>query len=97
MLASTMQFSNNQPSPTKPPGHIRNSTRLVSCTEANSRSLRTQQRARQATSKTTFHAEAVLASHQGLNRIANVPPMSNRHRTLADEPASDRKAVRSAP
>jgi hypothetical protein len=49
MLASTMQFSNNQPSPTQPPASHRQPREAVSMSEENSRSLRTQQRARQTT------------------------------------------------
>ena len=65
MLASTMQFSNNQPSPTRHPEQSGPHETGLPCTEVNSRSLRTQQRARQALSMIAFHAEAVLAPHQG--------------------------------
>ena len=36
-----------------------------------------------------FHAEAVLTVPNRSCRIVNVPPMSNQHRTFADELASD--------
>ena len=80
MLASTVQFSNNDQPPITPGQH-------PECTGAGNRrpSLTaapsdTQQRARhRSPSEATFHAEAVLVIPQeNLCRIVNVPPMSNR-------------------
>ena len=65
MLASTMQFSNNQPSPTPPTPPGTGTTGLVfHALRRTHRSLRTQQRARQVISEVAFHAEAVLAPPQ---------------------------------
>jgi len=76
MLASTVQFSNNDQS------HTLNTPKSASSeagTETTvNRSLRTQQRARHSQSQRAFHAEAVLTSGLFLCRIVNVPPMSNR-------------------
>jgi hypothetical protein len=84
MLASTMQFSNNEPSPTytlRQEGF--SETGFVCPTEeTNHRSLRTQQRARPDPLQSPFHAEAVLEDFCWPCRIVNVPPMSNHHGTF---------------
>ncbi len=84
MLASTMQFSNNEPSPTPTPHHeeLQPAWPLPHTRKPHSRSLRTQQRApHPPRSDPTFHTpeEAVLARPSPSRcRIANVPPTSNR-------------------
>ena len=100
ILASTMQFSSNDPSPTNHPHNAGFDETGPSFTPegTNTRSLRTQQRARPTRNPDAFHAEAVLAPRSPVCRIVNVPPMSNQHRTCADVLASDRPwPVRSAP
>src|SRR4051794_36197870 len=63
MLASTVQFSSNDQSPAFNAHCVVHGAGRSK--EQGCRSLRTQQRARQVTSRIAFHAEAVLASHQG--------------------------------
>jgi len=85
MLASTVQFSNNDQPPITPgttrsslgPAYRRTGIKPVPSD--------TQQRARHSRSRSDFHAEAVLTEPNQPCRIVNVPPMSNQHRTLADE------------
>src|SRR6478609_4066578 len=98
MLASTVQFSNNDQPPITPSED--------ECTGAGNRRSRlnepvpsdTQQRARPDQPDPVFHAEAVLTKPCSSCRIVNVPPMSNHRRTFADVVASDRaNSVRSAP
>ena len=79
MLASTVQFSNNDQPPTTPnhPGP----SSLGPATEGRAALAPsdTQQRARHPQpAPHPFHAEAVLMNPQKLCRIVNVPPMSNR-------------------
>ncbi len=75
MLASTVQFSNNDQPPTTP--SLQTSSlgpdqkAAISAVPSD-----TQQRARPDRSLTTFHAEAVLAVINLSCRIVNVPPMS---------------------
>lgn len=75
MLASTVQFSNNDQPPTTP--SLQTSSlgpdQKAAMTAVPSD---TQQRARPDRSITTFHAEAVLAVTNLSCRIVNVPPMS---------------------
>ncbi len=92
MLASTVQFSNNDQPPTTPRPNIPSS--LGPATEEadqTGRSLRHPTACpAQPTHDLAFHAEAVLAKPSNpLCRIVNVPPMSNQHQTFADELASD--------
>lgn len=97
MLASTVQFSNNDQPPITPP--LRASS-LGPATEGNLAAIPsdTQQRARHDRPSPTFHAEAVLVKNNLSCRIVNVPPMSNHRRTFADVVASDQASlVRSAP
>jgi hypothetical protein len=97
MLASTVQFSNNDQPPITPPLQA---SSLGPATEGSLTAIPsdTQQRARPDRSPTTFHAEAVLAVIDLSCRIVNVPPMSNQHRTFAGVLASDpENRVRSAP
>jgi hypothetical protein len=95
MLASTVQFSNNDQPPITP---IRRPGSLGPATEGDHTAVPsdTQQRARHnPTRSPTFHAEAVLVNNQTLLcRIVNVPPMSNHRRTFADVVASDRTEAR---
>ena len=97
MLASTVQFSNND----QPPVTTHSRGFLpVPATEGDLTAVPsdTQQRARPDRSLTTFHAEAVLAVSYLSCRIVNVPPMSNHRRTFADVVASGQpKLTRSAP
>jgi hypothetical protein len=88
MLASTVQFSNNDQPPITPPLQV---SALGPATEGDLTAIPsdTQQRARPDRSSTTFHAEAVLAVINQPCRIVNVPPMSNQHRTFAGVLASD--------
>ena len=87
MLASTVQFSNNDQPPITPP--LRASS-LGPATEGNLAAIPsdTQQRARHDRPSPTFHAEAVLVKNNLSCRIVNVPPMSNHRRTFADEMVS---------
>lgn len=98
MLASTVQFSNNDQPPTTPPlpGEFTGAgNRRTTMTAVPSD---TQQRARPDRSLPTFHAEAVLVKNNLSCRIVNVPPMSNQHRTFAGVLASDpENRVRNAP
>ena len=99
MLASTVQFSNNdQPptTPTLPRSSLGPATRRHRPQSAPSD---TQQRAQPDSSTLTFHAEAVLVTTNPSHRIVNVPPMSHQHRTYADVLASDqpRKTSKNAP
>lgn len=101
MLASTVQFSNNDQPPTTPrhtsrvhwgrqpkkqPHHGRSLRHPTACPTPS-------------IPRTVFHAEAVLTvPADRMCRIVNVPPMSNQHQTFADELASDQASlVRSAP
>ena len=100
MLASTVQFSNNDQPPITPTTH---GEFTGAGTEGRpyGRTLRTQQRARHPhrSSSLSTPRRAVLADrHDRPCRIINVPPMSNQHRTFADVLASDQpKPVSSAP
>ena len=80
MLASTVQFSNNDQTPTYQPGTKPEQVRGTGTETTITRSLRTQQRARHTRSTNPFHAEAVLEEIHRVCRIVNVPPMSNRAR-----------------
>lgn len=88
MLASTVQFSNNDQPPITSP--IQASS-LGPATEGDHTAVPsdTQQRARPDLPSPTFHAEAVLVKNNLSCRIVNVPPMSNHRRTFADVVASD--------
>lgn len=97
MLASTVQFSNNDQPPITP---LRRTGSLGPATEGDHTAVPsdTQQRARPDLPSPTFHAEAVLVKNNLSCRIVNVPPMSNHRRTFADVVASDQASpVRSAP
>jgi hypothetical protein len=81
MLASTMQFSNNQHSKEQTYPFPENPTARPTPVPCNHPPRR---------SSTSDHTKPC--------RIVNVPPMSNQHRTFADELASDQaNPVRSAP
>lgn len=88
MLASTVQFSNNDQPPITP---LRRTGSLGPATEGDHTAVPsdTQQRARPDLPSPTFHAEAVLVKNNLSCRIVNVPPMSNHRRTFADVVASD--------
>ena len=99
MLASTVQFSNNDQPPITPHHQVRVHW---------GRHPRVIHSLRHPTACPTplptplpFHAEAVLGRQAGREcRIVNVPPLSNQHRTFADVLASDltpKGSVRSAP
>lgn len=97
MLASTVQFSNNDQPPITPslrtssPGPDQKDDHTAVPSD-------TQQRARHDQPDPVFHAEAVLTKPCSSCRIVNVPPMSNQHRTFAGVLASDQaNSVRSAP
>jgi hypothetical protein len=98
MLASTVQFSNNDQPPITPP--LRASS-LGPATKGHRHQPApsdTQQRARHSRSDPVFHAEAVLTRPYQPCRIVNVPPMSNHRQTDADVMASDQaNPVRNAP
>jgi hypothetical protein len=97
MLASTVQFSNNDQPPITPPLQV---SALGPATEGSLTAIPsdTQQRARPDQPVPVFHAEAVLTKPCSSCRIVNVPPMSNQHRTFAGVLASDQaNLVRSAP
>lgn len=97
MLASTVQFSNNDQPPITPPIQA-SSLGPDQKDDHTAAPSDTQQRARHNRSITTFHAEAVLVMTNLSCRIVNVPPMSNQHRTFAGVLASDQASlVRSAP
>ncbi len=82
MLASTMQFSNNDPSPTPTP-LTQGFSRSSSPTRGNnSHSLRTQQRARPDQFNSAFHTRSSTSASHWPCRIVNVPPMSNHHGTF---------------
>ena len=88
MLASTVQFSNNDQPPITPHHQVRVHW---------GRHPRVIHSLRHPTACPTplptplpFHAEAVLGRQAGqVCRIVNVPPSSNQHQTFADELASD--------
>ena len=90
MLASTVQFSNNDQPPITP-GHNRSSLGSASRGFIPSD---TQQRARPVpVRRSCFPRSEEQYSHAcdpDPGRIINVPPLSNQHRTFADELASDR-------
>ena len=90
MLASTVQFSNNDQPPITPPLQASSLGPASRRTDLTAVPSDTQQRARHDPSiHHRFHAEAVLAKRpQRPCRIVNVPPMSNQHRTFADVLAS---------
>ena len=90
MLASTVQFSNND----QPP--VTHHTRDASPGPATRRTSNTRTLRHPTTCPThspppvPFHAEAVPGREVGqVRRIINVPPMSNQHRTSADVLAPD--------
>lgn len=91
MLASTVQFSNNDQPPITP---LTNSE----CTGAGIPKEQTKTCPYPQTPNNVpdtinpvsdFHAEAVLTEPNQPCRIVNVPPMSNQHRTFAGVLASD--------
>ncbi len=87
MLASTMQFSNNQPSPTQQPTN-RPATTQGGLHVRGELTFPQDPTARPASHppEFAFHAEAVLANpHDATYRIVNVPPMSNRGVLLRKE------------
>jgi hypothetical protein len=87
MLASTVQFSNNDQPPITPPLQV---SALGPATEGDLTAIPsdTQQRARPDQPVYVFHAEAVLTKTCSSCRIVNVPPLSNHRRTFADEMVS---------
>ena len=92
MLASTVQFSNNDrsPAPHPPPGGPVPGP-APKGTRPGGRALR-HPTARPTPSPPAlpFHAEAVLRRPAGqVRRVVNVPPMSHQHRTCAGVLASD--------
>lgn len=90
MLASTVQFSNNDQPPTTPPLRASSLGPATEGTDSNEPvPSDTQQRARPDRPSPTFHAEAVLVKNNLSCRIVNVPPMSNQHRTFAGVLAPD--------
>ncbi len=100
MLASTVQFSNNDQPPITPPLNAASS--LGPATEG--RSFPQTPNSVPDRIPSGDHAFHALASSTcslrpvTSGRIINVPPMSNQHRTFADVLASDRASpVRSAP
>ncbi len=99
MLASTVQFSNNDQPPITP-GYHRSSLGSASRGFIPSD---TQQRARHSCCfpQRSTPRRAVLEGEDSHEcRIINVPPLSNQHQTFADELASDltpEGSVRSAP
>jgi hypothetical protein len=99
MLASTVQFSNNDQPPTTPPQPA-SSLGSAPKTQPSGHALRHPTACPTPSPlQLAFHAEAVLTTRAGQEcRIVNVPPMSNQHQTFADELASDQpKPMRSAP
>lgn len=88
MLASTVQFSNNDQPPITPSSRT---SALGPATEGDHTAVPsdTQQRARPDQPIPVFHAEAVLTKTSQPCRVVNVPPMSNQHRTFAGVLASD--------
>ncbi len=100
MLASTVQFSNNDQPPITPEPTSRVHWGRQPKTQPHGRALRYPTACpTRSLSRLTFHAEAVLVTYQVKPcRVVNVPPMSNQHQTFADVLASDRaNPVRSAP
>jgi hypothetical protein len=99
MLASTVQFSNNDQPPITP---LKTASALGPATEGQTHTSPYLQIPNSVPDPTdmfhTFHAEAVLAKNNLSCRVVNVPPMSNQHRTFAGVLASDQpELVRSAP
>ena len=98
MLASTVQFSNNDQPPITPPHNGRvHWGRHRRATKLNGRTLRhpTACPTPPAAPVIAFHARrAVLDRPDQVKpcRIINVPPMSNQHQTFADVLALDRQA-----
>jgi hypothetical protein len=102
MLASTVQFSNNDQPPITP-GYHRSS--LGSALKAASRPCpqtpNSVPNVPVTRGQLSTPRRAVLAARdERRHRIINVPPLSNQHRTFADVLASDltpKGSVRSAP
>jgi hypothetical protein len=103
MLASTVQFSNNDQPPITPGQH-------PECTGAgiegrpDGRTLRyptaCPTSVRPEIVRSTLLRAVLAASDPDSGRVVNVPPMSNQHQTFADVLASDlvpKDSVRSAP
>ena len=98
MLASTVQFSNNDQPPITP-------SQRPECTGAGIRGFipsDTQQRARHPCRfprRSTLRRAVLEGEDNQVCRIINVPPMSNQHQTFADVLASEpgRSPARSAP
>jgi hypothetical protein len=89
MLASTVQFSNNDQPPITPPLQVSALGPATKGTDSNEPvPSDTQQRARPDQPVSVFHAEAVLTKTCSSCRIVNVPPLSNHRRTFADEMVS---------
>jgi hypothetical protein len=100
MLASTVQFSNNDQPPITPPLQA---SSLGPATEEKSIPSDTQQRARHTPrfpQRSTLLRAVLEGEDDQVCRVVNVPPMSNQHQTFADVLASDltpKGSVRSAP
>jgi hypothetical protein len=88
MLASTMQFSSNDPSPAAQ--HPRACPRARSPTRATLAPSGPNSVPDPTDHKAPSTPEGSTNTHNRPCRIVNVPPMSNHHRTLACAVASDR-------
>ena len=95
MLASTVQFSNNDQPPITPPLQASSLGPAPRKHKPNGPYPQIPNSVPDPTNpRITFHAEAVLVTSNPSCRIVNVPPMSNQHRTFADELASDQAETR---
>ena len=104
MLASTVQFSNNDQPPITPNHPIRvHWDRQPKVQTLKSVPSDTQQRARhprRSPQRSTLRRAVLEGEDDQVCRIVNVPPLSNQHRTFADVLASDltpKGSVRNAP
>jgi len=101
MLASTVQFSNNDQPPITPPSRA-SSLGPAPRDDPAAVPSDTQQRARPDPVRRSCFPRSceqyLQPPTREPGRIINVPPMSNQHQTFADVLASDRaNSVRSAP
>jgi hypothetical protein len=94
MLASTVQFSNNDQPPITPPLQASSLGPASRKYRPKSVPSDTQQCARPDRYNNHFPRRSSTRDPNRSCRIVNVPPMSNQHRTFADVLASDQAETR---
>ena len=100
MLASTVQFSNNDQPPITPPSRASSLGPASEGTHSLRHPTACPAGSRPEIMRSTLLRAVLEGEDDQECRIINVPPMSNQHRTFADELASDltpKGSVRSAP